>query len=161
MRNYDLIRNFCPGSRKDRLLAVIDEFAADMWEGEKQKPNSTMNPDRGQEVKKLTDYLTQLTKSCRYAEDDEKCLLLACALTLLVTGAYLREFLTEEILETCLDPKLFEILHRPGPKTPAENILIGNFRKNRDPVYSREAQLEKIDSLLKSQGTDQSRIVYI
>lgn len=129
-RNYGLIQDFCPGSRREHLKEIIADFCKKMPGAKLQKEdkhehiseegdsNNSLIPEETSVFSLLCEYLNSIMAEYDRASENEKNLLLARALTWLIFGATLRENLTESFLDEYLKPYVTSSIQIIKPKYP-------------------------------------------
>lgn len=193
--NYYLISKKC--NKKDLLKTVIEEFAKHMSdskckrsdynpENKKPKPDD-LYENNVEAVNTLENHLKKLLRQyVESAETEDKDWFLACALSLLIMGAMLRNAMSCELIEKYIanefankDSKAeteegktpqqsvnifpdLSTIHN-GKEAEVKDLLFYNFRENEDPVYGLDDQILMIERLFNDQWNSEkrSRIVYI
>ena len=152
----------------------------------KPKPDD-LYENNAEAVNTLEDHLKELlNKYVKSTDTEDKDWFLACALSLLIMGAMLRNAMSRELIEKYIanefankdskveveesktPPQTVNVspdlsAEQNGKKAEVKDLLKYNFRENEDPVYGLDDQILMIERLFNDQWNSEkrSRIVYI
>ena len=100
--NHELIKNCCPGSRKEHLKDIINDFVENQPQASEK--TSLYSSDEGDTIQYLREKLKKIIEHYANASGDDKNWLLARALTWLIIGAFLQDHLDKDLIDNYMVP---------------------------------------------------------